>query len=164
MDQTGLVLVTFQGEQHPLPPGWVEPAVEAHVVADENGVDFYAPVRFLQQVFHLQVLQVGLEADVVIRRLGHLGLAEPLTQHVARVARATAGAVVGGAGEAGGRVAHRAGQGRRADHLVVGTRARVRLFGKAAQEAVLIAVEKRLDACEPVGGGSRKKQNKRNLY
>ena len=86
------------------------------------------PVGFLQQVFHLQVLQVSLEADVVVGGLGDLGFAEALAQHVARVARATAGAVVWGAGEAGGRVAHRAGQEGRADHLVIGTRAGVRLF------------------------------------
>lgn len=160
MDQARLVLVTLQGEKHPLAPGRVEPAVEAHVVADENGVDFDPPVGLLQQVFHLQVLQVGLKADVVIRGLGDLGLAEALAQHVARVAGATAGAVVRRAGEAGQGVAHDAGQGRSARHLVVGAGAGVCLFREAAQEAVLIAVEERLDAREPVGGGSRNtKQN-----
>lgn len=128
MHQTRLVLVTLQGEKHPLTPRGVKPAVEAHVVADEDGVDFYPPVRLLQQVLHLQVLQVSLKADIVIRGLGHLRLAEPLAQHVAGVAGAAAGAVVRGAGEAGGGVAHRAGQGRCADHLIVGTGAGVRLF------------------------------------
>lgn len=151
MDQTRLVLVTFQGEEHPLPPGGVKPAIEAHVVADKNGMDFYSSVRLLQQVFHLEVLQISLKANIVIGGLGDLRLAEPLAQHVARVAGATAGAVVRGAGQAGGGVAHRARQERGADHLVVRASARVRLFRKAAQEAVLITVEKRLDASEPVG-------------
>lgn len=132
MDQTGLVLVALQGEQHALPPGGVKPAVEAHVVADEDGVDFYSSVCFLQQVLHLEVLQVGLEANVMVRGLGDLGLAEALAQHVARVAGAAAGAVVGGAAQAGGGVAYRAGQGRGAGHLVAGTRARVRLLREAA--------------------------------
>lgn len=114
-------------------------------------MDFYSSVRLLQQVFHLEVLQVSLKANIVIGGLGDLRLAEPLAQHVARVAGATAGAVVRGAGQAGGGVAHRARQERGADHLVVRASARVRLFRKAAQEAVLITVEKRLDASEPVG-------------
>ena len=38
VDHVGLVLVAFQRQQHPLPPGRVEPAVESHVVADEDGM------------------------------------------------------------------------------------------------------------------------------
>lgn len=53
MHQAGLVLVAFQGQEHPFPPGRVEPAVEAHIIADEDGMDLYAPVCFLQQVLHL---------------------------------------------------------------------------------------------------------------
>ncbi|TKC34621.1 hypothetical protein EI555_006702, partial [Monodon monoceros] len=48
-------------------------------------------------VLHLEILQVGLEANVMIGGLGDLGLAEPLAEHVARVAGAAAGAVVRGA-------------------------------------------------------------------
>lgn len=39
VDHVGLVLVAFQRQQHPFSPGRVEPAVESHVVADEDGVD-----------------------------------------------------------------------------------------------------------------------------
>lgn len=38
------------------------------------------------------------------------------------------------------------------------------LLREAAQEAVLIAVEKRLDAREPVGRSSRKKKANLNKY
>lgn len=100
-------------------------------------------------------MQVSLEADVVVSGLGHLWLAEPLAEHIARVAGATACAVVLSTGEAGGGIAHGAGQGSCADHLVVGAGTGVRLFGEATQEPILIAVENRLDAREPVGGGSR---------
>lgn len=66
MDQAGLVLVTLQGQEHPLSPGRIEPAIETHVIADKDGMDFYSSVGFLQQVFHLQVLQVSLKANVVV--------------------------------------------------------------------------------------------------
>lgn len=39
VNHVGLVLVAFQCQQHPLSPGRVEPAVESHVVADEDGMD-----------------------------------------------------------------------------------------------------------------------------
>lgn len=110
------------------------------------------PVGLLQQILHLQVLQVSLEADVVLGGVGHLRLAQPLAQHVAGVAAAAARAVVGGAAQAGGAVPHRAGQGPVAGHLVIGARARVGLLGEAPQQPVLVAVEERLDAVEPVVG------------
>lgn len=44
MDEVGLVLVALQGEQHALPPRWVEPAAQAHVVADVDGVDLHTAV------------------------------------------------------------------------------------------------------------------------
>lgn len=152
MDQAGLVLVALKSQEHPLAPRGVEPAVEAHVIADEDGVDLNPPVRLLQQILHLQVLQVRLEADVVLGGVSHLGLAEPLAQHVAGVAAAAARAVVGGAAQAGGAIAERAGQEAVAGHLVVGTGARVGLLRKAAQEPILVAVEEGLDAVEPVVG------------
>lgn len=152
MDQAGLVLVALKSQEHPLAPRGVKPAVEAHVIADENGVHLDPPVRLLQQIPHLQVLQVRLEADVVLGGVGHLGLAEPLAQHVAGVAATAARAVVGGAAQARGAVPHRAGQGTLAHHLVVGARARVGFLGKAPQQPVLVAVEERLDAVEPVVG------------
>lgn len=39
VDHVGFVLVTFQRQQHSLPPRWVKPAVESHVIADEDGVN-----------------------------------------------------------------------------------------------------------------------------
>lgn len=152
MDQAGLVLVALKSQEHPLAPRGVEPAVEAHVVADEDGVDLDPPVGFLQQIPHLQVLQVGLEANVVLSGVGHLGLAEPLAQHVAGVAAPAARAVVGGAAQAGRAVPHRAGQEPMAGHLVIGAGARVGLLRKAPQEPVLVAVQERLDAVQPVIG------------
>lgn len=152
MDQAGLVLVALKSQEHPLAPRGVEPAVEAHVIADEDGVDLDPPVRLLQQILHFQVLQVRLEADVVLGGVGHLGLAQPLAQHVAGVAAPAARAVVGGTAQARGAVPDRAGQEPVAGHLVIGARARVGLFRKASQEPVLVAVEKRLDAVEPIVG------------
>lgn len=82
--------------------------------------------------------------------LRDLGFAEALAQHVARVAGAAAGAVVWGAGEQAAASPTVQGRKGRADHLVAGTRAGVLPLLKTAQKAVLIAVEKRLDASEPV--------------
>lgn len=91
-------------------------------------MDFYSSVRFLQQIFHFEILQVSFKANIVIGGLGDFRLAVPLAEHVAGVAGATAGAVVWCACQASGGVSHCAGQERGADHLVVRTRARVRLF------------------------------------
>lgn len=44
MDEVGLVLVALQGEQHALPPRRVEPAAQADVIADVDGVDLHAAV------------------------------------------------------------------------------------------------------------------------
>lgn len=162
MDQTGLVLVTLQGQEHPLSPGRIEPAIEAHVIADKDGMDFYSSVGFLQQVFHLQVLQVSLKANVVVSRLSDFRLAQSLAQHVARVAGAAAGSVVRCTCQASRGIAHGAGQKGCAHDLVVGTGAGVGLLREAAQEAVLIAVEKRLDAREPVGRSSRNKKKSKS--
>lgn len=53
VDHVGLVLVAFQCQQHPLSPGWVEPAVESHVVADEDGVDLRHTHTHAVPVLHL---------------------------------------------------------------------------------------------------------------
>lgn len=48
MDQAGLVLVTLKSKEHSLAPRRIKPAVEAHVIADENGMDLNPPVCLLQ--------------------------------------------------------------------------------------------------------------------
>lgn len=87
-------------------------------------------------------------------RFGHLGLAKPLAQHVADVAAPAAGAIVRSAAQARGAVPNRAGEEPVAGDLVIRAGARVSLFGKASQEAVFVAVEKGLDAVEPIVGRS----------
>lgn len=54
VDEVGLIFVALQCQQHPLPPGWIEPASQADVVADVDGVDLYSAVQSLKQVFHLK--------------------------------------------------------------------------------------------------------------
>lgn len=39
VDHVRLVLVALQRQQHPLSPRWVKPAVESHVIADEDCVN-----------------------------------------------------------------------------------------------------------------------------
>lgn len=78
-------------------------------------MDADAVVTFLQKVAQLQVLQVRLEADVVVSGVGHFVAAHALAQHVTLVAGGAAGAVLVGAGGAGGALAHRAG-----DHALAG--------------------------------------------
>lgn len=47
----GLVLVALQGQQHPLSPRRVEPAVESHVITDEDGVDLRQKQRHFNEEF-----------------------------------------------------------------------------------------------------------------
>ena len=150
VDHVGLVLVALQRQQHPLPPRRVEPVVEAHVVADEDGVHLQPPVRPLQEVAQLQVLEVRLEAQVVLRGVGHHGPAGALAEHVAGVAAAAAGMVVAGAGGTGASFADGARGGHLAGGVLVGTDARVELLGEGPQLVVLGAVEKGLEIVEPV--------------
>lgn len=67
MYQPRLVLVTLQGEEHPLPPGRVKPAAQTHVIADKDGVYLNAAVSLLQQVLQLKVLQVCLQPEEVLQ-------------------------------------------------------------------------------------------------
>ena len=149
----GLVFVALQRQQHPLPPGRVEPVVQPDVVADEDPVDADAVVAFLQQVAQLQVLQVRLEADVVVGGVGHLVAARALTQHVALVAGGAAWAVLVGAGRAGGALAHRAGDDALAGGVLVGTWAAARLLQVRADVVVLAAVHDGEDVVQPVAEG-----------
>lgn len=48
MDQARLVLVALKSKEHPLAPRRIKPAVEAHVIADKNGMDLNSPVCLLQ--------------------------------------------------------------------------------------------------------------------
>lgn len=54
MDEIGLVFVTLECQQHPLPPCRVEPASKTDIVADVDGVNFYSAVQSLKQVLHLK--------------------------------------------------------------------------------------------------------------
>lgn len=162
VDHVGLVLVALQREQHPLPPRRVEPIVEAHVVADEDGVHLQAPVGALQQVAELQVLEVCLEAQVVLGGVGHHGPAGTLAEHVAGVTTPAAGVVVAGAGRAGPSLTNRAWRGHLAGGLLVGTDACVQLLGEGAQLVVLGAVEQRLKIVEPVSLWPGEENDKKN--
>ena len=116
----GLVFVALQRQKHPLPPRRVEPAVEAHVIADEDAVHADATVTPLQQVAQLGILQVRLEANVVVCGIGRLVAAQALAQHVALVAGGAARAVLVGAGCTAGALAHRAGDDTLAGRVLVG--------------------------------------------
>lgn len=135
-----LVFITFQREQHPLPPRRVEPVVEPDVVADEDPVDADAVVSLLQEVAQLQVLQVRLEAYVVVGGVWHFVAAHPLAQHVTLVAGGAAGAVLVGAGGAGGALAHGAGDHGLAGGVLVGAGAAAGLLQIGAHVVVLAAV------------------------
>jgi len=158
----GLVFVTLQRQQHPLPPRRVEPVVEPHVVADKDSVDADAVVSLLQQVAELQVLQVRLEADVVIGGVGHLVAARALAQHVTLVAGGAAGAVLVGAGGARGALPHRAGDHTLAGGVLVGAGAAPGLLQVEADVVVLAAVHDGEDVLQPVAvGPTREKVFKR---
>lgn len=49
VDHVGLVLVALQGQQHPFPPRRVKPAVESHVITDEDGVNLGLKQRCFYQ-------------------------------------------------------------------------------------------------------------------
>lgn len=145
-----LVFVTLQRQQHPLPPWRVEPVIQPDVVADEDPVDADAVVTFLQKVAQLHVLQVRLEANVVVSGVGHLVAAHALTQHVTLVAGGAARAVLVGAGGAGGALAHRAGDHALAGWVLVGAGAAPGLLQVGADVVVLAAVHDGEDVVEPV--------------
>lgn len=73
-----------------------------------------------------------------------------MTQHVASIAAPTAGAIVRSAAQARRAISNRAGKESMTGNLVIRAGACVSLFRKASQKAIFIAVEKGLDAVEPV--------------
>lgn len=84
------VLVALQCQRHAFAPARVEEGLQAHLVADEGGVDVQARVHLLQQVLQLQVLkvQIRLETDELLAtlRVHVLRFAAPTVQLVALVA------------------------------------------------------------------------------
>lgn len=128
-------------------------------------MDADAVVAFLQEEALLDVLQVRLEADVVVGGVGHLVAAHALAQHVALVAGGAAGAVLVGAGGAGGALAHRAGDHALARGVLIGARAAPGLLQVGADVAVLTAVHDGKDVVEPVAErpAARTKQSVRFL-
>ena len=140
VDVIGLVLITLQRQQHPLPPRWVEPVIQPDVVADKDAVDADAVVALLQEEAQLHVLQVRLEADVVVGGVGHLVAAHALTQHVALVAGGAARAVLVGAGRTSGAVPHRARDHSLAGGVLIGAGAGPGLLDVEAYVIVLGAV------------------------
>lgn len=103
-------------------------------------MDADAVVTLLQKEAQLCVLQVRLEADVVVSGVRHLVTAHALTQHVALVAGGAAGAVLVGAGGAGGALAHCAGDHALARGVLIGAGAASGLLQVGANVVVLTAV------------------------
>lgn len=116
-------------------------------------MDADAVVALLQEEALLDVLQVRLEADVVVGGVGHLVAAHALAQHVALVAGGASGAVLVGAGGAGGALTHRAGDHALARGVLIGARAAPGLLQVGADVAVLTAVHDGKDVVEPVAEG-----------
>lgn len=148
-----LIFITFECKQHPLPPRRVKPVVQPDVVADKDSVDADTVVAPLQEVAQLYVLQVDLEADVVVSGVRHLVPAHALTQHVAVVAGGAAGAVFIRAGRAGGALPHRARYHTLARGVFVGAGAAAGLLQVGADVIVFTAVHDGEDVVQPVAEG-----------
>lgn len=146
----GLVLITLQRQQHPLPPWRVEPVIQPDVVADKDPVDADAVVALLQEEAQLHVLEVCLEANVVVGGVGHLVAAHALAQHVALVAGSAARAVLVGAGRTSGAVPHSAGDDSLAGGVLIGAGAAPGLLDVRANVIVLAAVHNWEDIVQPV--------------
>lgn len=113
-------------------------------------------VPFLQKIPHLHVLEVRLEADVVVGGVRDLISADALAQHVALVAGGTSGAVFVGAGGAGSALAHGAGDDALTGRVLVGARTAPGLLQVRADVVVLAAVHYGQDVVEPVAEWSVK--------
>lgn len=154
VDEVHPVLVALQGEGHaPAPPG-VKEGVQADLVTDESRVDVQAGIHLLKEVFQLQILevQIGLEADELLAalRVHVLGLAAAPRETVALVA----GAAEGDVGQAAHGTAVVAADDAR-DRPLAQTGAPMAnaaplALQKGPPEAILIAVEQRLDTGEPL--------------
>lgn len=128
--------------------------VDADLVADEGGVDVEARVHLLQQVLELQVLevQVGLEANELLAplRVHVLWFAAASVQLVALVAGAAERDVGQAAHGTAVVPAYDAGDRALAQRGAAVAHAAPLALQEGAPEAVLIAVEKRLDPSKPL--------------
>lgn len=148
------VLVALERQRHPLAPPRVEEGLQAHLVADEGGVDVQTRVHLLQQVLELQVLevQVRLEADELLAalRVHVLRFAAAAVQLVALVA----GAALGDVGQAAHGATVVAADHARDGPLAKGgprvAHACALALQEGSPEAVLVAVEERLHAVQPL--------------
>lgn len=143
VNAVGLHPVALKSEQHSLSPGWVEPSVDAHIVAHKHGVQTNAWVTPLEQVAQLQVLQVAvtLQAKVRVCRVRHGRPTDALGQGETRVAAGASRPVLGGTGGTALTVTHRAGDEDLAGRVDVGAGATVVLLAVHAHLFVLAAVQ-----------------------
>lgn len=154
VDEVHPVLVALQGEGHaPAPPG-VKEGVQADLVTDECRVDVQAGIHLLEEVLQLQVLevQIGLEADELLAALGvHiLGLTAAPRETVALVAGAAEGDVGQAAHGTAVVAADDARDGPLAQAGAPMADAAPLALQKGPPEAILVAVEQRLDSGEPL--------------
>lgn len=110
-------------------------------------------VLFLQEVAQLHVLQVRLEADVMVGGVWHFVAAHALAQHVALVAGGAARAVFIRAGRARGALPHRAGDHTLARGMLVRAGAASGFLQVRADVVVFAAVHDGEDVVQPVAEG-----------
>ena len=110
-----------------------------------------SPVGSLQQVAKLQILEVGLQSQVVLSGVGHHGSADALREGEARVAAPAARLVVWSARRAAGALPDGAGWRQLTGVVFKLAAAAAELLGELAQLVVLRAVQQRLEAAQPVG-------------
>lgn len=151
VNTVGLDPVAFEGEQHPLPPGGVEPGVDAHVVAHKHCVEGDARVPPLQQEAQLQILQVSVtfNSQVRISGVGHGGPAGSLNQTEARVTAGASSLVLCRAGGTAGPVPHRAGDETLAGRVIVGAGAAAALVAVNTDLLVLSAIQHGESVAQP---------------
>lgn len=108
------------------------------------------PVSSLQQVAQLQILEVRLEAQVVLGGVRHHGPAGPLRQGEAQVAAPAAGVVVWCTRGAGRALPNGAGRRQLTGAVLVSAAAAVELLGECTKLVVLRAIQQRLEMTQPI--------------
>lgn len=103
-------------------------------------MDADAVVTLLQKEAQLHVLQVCLKANVVVSGVWYFVAAHTLAKHVTLVASGAAGAVLIGAGGAGGTLTHHAGDHTLARGVLIGAGAASGLCQIGTDVVVLTAV------------------------
>lgn len=103
----------------------------------------------LQQVAQLQILEVRLEAQVVLGGVGHHGLAGSLHQAEALVAAPAAGVVVQCARRTGDTFADGAGRRQLTGAVLVSAAAAVQLLRECTKLVVLRTIQERLEMIQP---------------